>query len=184
MPVFCRAIEQMLTSRPDVADAMVVDYSGPGPVLAVVRPRDYCSGPELRDECAALLGDAADRITVALVAEVPRGPADFPDAAEVLTGASAVCGYEPPETELERRVVALYNEVLGRTRTGMLDDFLDLGGDSLRAVRLVTMIDEELGAPIDLASFFGATSVREVADLAQAAQAAAAQTGPGAEQAG
>jgi len=175
MPAFCRDIEEMLTRRPDVADAMVVDYAAPGPVLVLVAPREFCSGPEIRDECASSLGGAAYRVTVALVTEVPRVPGEFPDAAAVLAGASGVFRYEPPRSHTEQQMAALWNEVLGRARTGMLDDFLDLGGDSVRAVRLVARIEEELGAAIDLASFFGAPSVRAVVGLVEAARAASGQ---------
>lgn len=177
MPAFCRDIEDMLTRRPDVEDAVVVDYAEPGPVLVMVRPREFCSGPEIRDECAAALGGAAaaDRVTVALVTRIPRVPGEFPDAATILADAVGVFRYEPPQSDAERWMADLWSETLGRTRTGMLDDFLDLGGDSLVAVRLVARIEEELGVAIDLASFFGAPSVRAVVGLVEAARAASGQ---------
>lgn len=40
----------------------------------------------------------------------------------------------PPTTALQKKIVAAFEEVLGRTGIGIQDDFFDIGGDSLAAV--------------------------------------------------
>jgi hypothetical protein len=45
-------------------------------------------------------------------------------------------GFEPPRTEREKVLCALFAEVLGLERVGVHDDFFELGGDSIVSVRL------------------------------------------------
>ena len=61
---------------------------------------------------------------------------------------SAGIVYTPPETELERRLVSLWERLLGRDRIGIDDDFFDLGGHSLLAIRLFGTMSRELGATL------------------------------------
>ena len=56
----------------------------------------------------------------------------------------------PPRTPLERRLVALWQELLQRDRVGVTDDFFSLGGQSLLAVLLVSRIERELAIRIPL----------------------------------
>ncbi|MEV3987476.1 amino acid adenylation domain-containing protein [Streptomyces sp. NPDC049837] len=56
-----------------------------------------------------------------------------------------------PDTPLEAALAGLYADLLAVERVGADDDFFDLGGDSLRATRLVTMVRRAgLGARAEL----------------------------------
>ena len=52
--------------------------------------------------------------------------------------------YATPENELESRIVRGFQQVLGLERISVLDDFFDLGGDSLRSIYAVEQIGEPL----------------------------------------
>jgi acyl carrier protein len=174
MPTVLKDVESMLTARPDVVSAAVVDYGTPDPVLILVEPNGFCSGPELRDECAAVLEEAASRVVVLLATEFPQLEAGLPDLESTLREAAYVYRYEPPLTETEERLVALWNRVLDRRRTGATDDFLDLGGDSVNAVRVIAEVSREFGVDIDLMDFFDGPTVRNIATLIDASQNAEA----------
>jgi acyl carrier protein len=168
MPTALPDLEIVLADRPDVRGARVLDYGPDGPLIALVQPDGYCSGPELRDLCASQLDPAtADRLAVVLSRDLPAG-GDPHDPADLLASAGTSYRYELPDTETERRLVALWNEVLLRDRTGVTDDFLDLGGDSLRAVRILTRIEQDFGIRIDIVEFFDTPSVRELGALVDA----------------
>lgn len=165
MPVRLRGHEEMLCARSDVESAMVIDYGSDGPILTLVKPRLFCSGPEMRDLCAQRQGTDAGRVTAVLVLEMPDAEPDHTGAYRVIAESPYVYTYEEPRTDTEQALINLWNEVLGRKRTGVLDDFLDLGGDSIRAVQMITRIDQEFGVPLEIGRFFDSPSVRAVAAL-------------------
>jgi amino acid adenylation domain-containing protein len=68
-----------------------------------------------------------------------------------------------PRDELERRLAALWQEVLGAPRLGVRDDFFELGGNSLLAIRLFARIERELGIALPLATLFWAPSIEALA---------------------
>ena len=58
--------------------------------------------------------------------------------------------FTPPRTELERALVRIWSEALGVTWLGVDDNFLDAGGDSLIALRIVAQIKATLGVEFSL----------------------------------
>ncbi|GLY70307.1 type I polyketide synthase [Amycolatopsis taiwanensis] len=76
--------------------------------------------------------------------------------------------YVPPSTELEAKLAALWQEVLGADQVGAEDDFFDLGGNSLVAVQLIAQVRSELGVKLPMQTLFeGATVARMAARVEQ-----------------
>ncbi|MCP4661146.1 MAG: amino acid adenylation domain-containing protein, partial [bacterium] len=73
-----------------------------------------------------------------------------------------------PRTPLEARLAAMWAEVLGIERVGVEDRLLDLGGNSLTAIQLLTRVRRELRAEVPLRRLF---EVPTVAGLAAAVKA-------------
>ncbi len=49
-------------------------------------------------------------------------------------------GYVPPENEVEKKLAAYWQEILGgNTQIGTMDNFFEIGGDSLAVIRILTM---------------------------------------------
>ncbi len=69
-----------------------------------------------------------------------------------------------PRNESERRLLAVWNEVLGTARTGVEERFLDLGGNSLKAILLVSRVLSELGARITIRDVFERGTVASLAE--------------------
>jgi len=87
-------------------------------------------------------------------------------------GLKAGEGYIGPGNELEKRLVALWAEVLGRnelhiaqlkTSIGIDDNFFELGGHSLKATILVSMIHKVCDVKIPLRKIFKMPKIRELA---------------------
>ncbi|MFF3425848.1 phosphopantetheine-binding protein [Streptomyces sp. NPDC002602] len=69
----------------------------------------------------------------------------------------------------EELVAKLFRDVLSLPEVGLDDDFFELGGDSLRAMRPASELQAELGAELDIELLFDASTVREpTAALAEA----------------
>ena len=58
--------------------------------------------------------------------------------------------YVAPRTDLERKLVGIWEELLQRERIGVTDSFFAHGGQSLLAVMLVSRIEREMGVRIPL----------------------------------
>jgi amino acid adenylation domain-containing protein len=67
-----------------------------------------------------------------------------------------------PDTELERQCLDLWGDVLGIDGIGVDDDFFDLGGDSLTAVRLLARLGERVGRELSLPLLLQARTVAEL----------------------
>ena len=50
--------------------------------------------------------------------------------------------YEPARNEMEEYAVTVFQEVLGVGKLGISDDFFELGGDSIKAIRVVSKLRE------------------------------------------
>lgn len=67
--------------------------------------------------------------------------------------------YIAPRNELEGRICALWEAVLGVGKVGVDDDFFDLGGNSLVAVQLISQIRDALGEKLPMRTLFEAPTV-------------------------
>ena len=78
--------------------------------------------------------------------------------------------------EIETAVAAIWSEMLDLPRIGVTHSFVELGGDSLTAIRVLWRIARDLRAEVKLEELFPRSTVREVAALVRAQQ-----SNPGAE---
>ncbi len=70
----------------------------------------------------------------------------------------------PPRTEMERRVAAVWSEVIGRTGEINIDaNFFDVGGNSLRAVEVHARLSREITRDFPLTALFQFPSIRNLA---------------------
>ncbi|WP_298516663.1 non-ribosomal peptide synthetase [uncultured Kordia sp.] len=83
---------------------------------------------------------------------------------EIITS-SETASFRAAETDLEKQVVAIWEEILGREHIGLDDDFFVLGGHSLRATRLLNKYHKEFEIRLELSDLFSATTVASQVEL-------------------
>ena len=71
--------------------------------------------------------------------------------------------YVAPRTRLERILTDIWQETLGVESVGVHDNFLDLGGNSIRGTMLINRLQAKLGIVISIAALFDAPTVAEMA---------------------
>ncbi|WP_309094583.1 condensation domain-containing protein [Streptomyces sp.] len=137
-------VEAVARALPGVRRAAVVarqDGTAPRRLVAYVEPEP--DGDDVPDP-AALRHALAERLpapcvpaAVVVLPALPHTPSGKLDRralpAPDFTRAST---FDPPRTEPEKVLCALFAEILGIERVGVHDDFFTLGGDSVVSVRL------------------------------------------------
>jgi amino acid adenylation domain-containing protein len=68
-------------------------------------------------------------------------------------------GYVAPRTETEQRLCSIWQDVLGLERVGIHDNFFQLGGYSLLAMRLVALINQEFDMTISTSKLYAEMTV-------------------------
>ncbi|MGA8544127.1 MAG: amino acid adenylation domain-containing protein [Mycobacterium sp.] len=98
-----------------------------------------------------------DEIPITTHGKIDRGALPEPQIATAIE-------YRDPATVTERRIAALFSELLGHQRVGVDDSFFDLGGHSLVATRLVTAIRSECGVELGIRDIFELSTVGRLAE--------------------
>lgn len=72
-----------------------------------------------------------------------------------------------PQTDLEKLVAAIWCKVLGRSAISIYDNFFEIGGHSLSAVKIMSMLEKETGKRLPLASLFEHSDIQSLSLLLQ-----------------
>ncbi|HZP39602.1 MAG TPA: MupA/Atu3671 family FMN-dependent luciferase-like monooxygenase [Methylomirabilota bacterium] len=173
-------IEAVLDAHPGVGKAVVLareDVPGDKRLVAYVTPG--ASRVSVADLRAYLRGRLPEFMVPAHIVEMPALPLTpnmkidrkaLPPPGE---GRPVAVVAPPPAPapaleELERRLLAIWQEVLGVDRIDVHDDFFDLGGHSLLAVQLHRRILAILVRPIAIADLFRHSTVHRLATFLRA----------------
>ncbi|MEJ8654156.1 non-ribosomal peptide synthase/polyketide synthase [Streptomyces sp. MS1.AVA.3] len=167
-------IEAALTCHPRVGEAVVLvreDEPGRQRLVGYVTPGDPLRVPQPAELRAAVSRSLpAHMVPSAVVVleafpltahhKIDRralpapGPARVPDA-----------GHVTPRTPAERTLAAIWSDVLSVRGIGTADDFFELGGDSVLAVRVLSRIREELGDRLSVRDLFTARTIAALVPL-------------------
>ncbi len=76
-------------------------------------------------------------------------------------------GYMAAVVPVQQQLVEMWEELLGVHPIGIKDDFFELGGDSLQAVRLFDRIEQRYGKRLALSTLFAGATIEQVATAVQ-----------------
>ncbi|WP_410667634.1 non-ribosomal peptide synthase/polyketide synthase [Amycolatopsis sp. cmx-4-68] len=85
----------------------------------------------------------------------------------------AAAEYVAPRTDAERRLAAIWADVLRVDRVGVTDSFFDLGGDSILSMRITSRVRAEFGVEVSPRALFTAPTLGRFAAALPAGQATA-----------
>ena len=71
--------------------------------------------------------------------------------------------YIAPDNDVEQAIATIWQEVLGIDRVGSRDNFMDLGGDSLIAIQVLSRVRKRFAVDLAVTSLFDAPTVSELA---------------------
>jgi thioester reductase-like protein len=167
-------VESCLRSVPGLRDAVVVawiDSGGDRQLVAhVIADDPALAASVIRDHLRQTLPETmipthvrfADRFPLMPSGKVDRAALPAPD---VLQGTRRVV--TPPETPTERKAAEIWARVLrvGASQVSRDDDFMDLGGHSLKMTQLMVEVRKAFGVHFSMRDFFAASTLRMFAAL-------------------
>jgi acyl carrier protein len=109
----------------------------------------------------------------------PNGKLDRASLPSPEAGAVAADRYVEPRAGTETQLAAIWAEVLKKERVGATDDFLDLGGHSLMAIRVLGKISKTFGVRLALRTLFDAPTVAQLAEKIDAQRSVGAPAAGG-----
>jgi len=162
-------IEDALRRHPKVADAAA--FAVPHPTLgedalAAVEQRDPAIGEgELRRFLRSRLAAFKMPSRILPLPSLPRGALGKVSRSDLarLAREALAAGFEPPQGAAEAEVARIFADVLELPSVGRTDNFFQLGGDSLNAVRVLAAVESTFGVRLELDTLFDHPSVAEFA---------------------
>jgi len=170
-------IEATILKHPGVKEAVVVVREDGGRskhLVAYVVPNGLQVGqvpaapPNLREDLQKQLPEYMQPSAFVCLGALPRTPngkvdrnaLPAPDLSEI-----AKASYVAPANETERRVLAIWEKVLGISTISTTTSFFDVGGHSLLAAQLLARIDQSFGKKIPLAALFQSPTIQQMSVL-------------------
>ncbi|MBB6142798.1 non-ribosomal peptide synthetase component F/thioesterase domain-containing protein/acyl carrier protein [Silvibacterium bohemicum] len=169
-------LEDRLLGHPDVVKAKASLQHGPDGTAELIA---YIAGakadPPNRNEVSAFLrANAPDHLSRAEIVAVQSIPCQLdgtpnlallprPDRTQPTHASSGDAA--PPRDELEAKLLAIWEEVLGVQGIGTKTSFFTLGGYSLLIVRLFAKINKAMGRSLPITTIFNAPTIEQLADI-------------------
>ncbi|WP_307854257.1 non-ribosomal peptide synthetase [Rhodococcus sp. B50] len=161
-------IDAALSAVPGVGFAVTVGAvlaSGESALVSYVVPEAgaVLDPVRVRESVAEVVPGFMVPSLVMVLDRVPLTPVGKVDRAALPEPVFEVAEYRAPRTPMEVAVASEVAQVLGLERVGLDDSFVDLGGNSLAATRLVARLSARLGYRVAVPVVFEASSVLELA---------------------
>ena len=161
-------IEAALRDAPEVRDVVVIareDVPGDKQLVAYLLSHDgQLPAAELRGRLRAKLPEymvPAEFVTLARFPLTPNGKVDR--RALPMPAPPAPQLQAPPRTALERTLARVWQEVLHVGAVGVEDNFFDVGGDSLRLIRIQQQLQLIVQRKVSVTDLFKYPTIRALA---------------------
>jgi amino acid adenylation domain-containing protein/thioester reductase-like protein len=166
-------IESVLCQHPDVRQAVVAAHgdtpeskrlvaylTGPDPAFDTQKLRVFLKEklPEYMVPSSFVMLDA---LPLSPNGKLDRKALPAPERPRAELSPS----FEPPKSDLEKTLAAMWAEVLQLEQVGIRDNFFDLGGHSLALVRVMARVRDTLKVDVHLRQFFEKPTIADLAGL-------------------
>ncbi len=171
-----REIDEALLEHPAVAQAVAfaVPHSTLGEdvgAAVVLRAGANATGDDIREFSFGRLAAFKVPSLVLVVDAIPKGPTGKLQRiglVEKLRDRLATA-YVAPRDDVEALLADTWQEVLGRERIGLHDNFFLLGGDSLRGARVMARVNELFAIDLPVSTAFRQPTLEQLAGRVRAA---------------
>jgi amino acid adenylation domain-containing protein len=165
-----RDVEEAVLDHPAVAQAVAfaVPHATLGEdvaVAVVLREGTGASEKDIRHFAVSRLASYKAPSQVLILDQVPTGPTGKLQRTGLAQKLAAELRpqHVAPRNDVEQAVAAIWTQVLGITRVGVMDNFFALGGDSIRATQVVSRVEVAFDVALTLTSLFREPTVEGLA---------------------
>jgi amino acid adenylation domain-containing protein len=159
-------LEHELRSQDSVADAAVTAIADPAGGTAVAAyvvpvPGTELTADGLRGELSRTLPSYLLPARLVITARLPRttsGKVDYQSLAAI--PAADIAGGDQSQTPGERRMAAIWADVLHTAEPGRDANFFSLGGNSLLAIQILSRVRDSFGVDLPLQAIFEVPTIR------------------------
>lgn len=171
-------VESVLNSLPGVKEAVVVikNNSVDQPFLAayITADEEIFNTSSLREAMAQRLPDYMIPATFTSLVELPHNAAGkvdrnaLPDPIAIRPNLNV--SYEEPEVDAEHNLAKVWRDLLQIDQVGINDNFFDLGGNSLLALKLVVELQEQHNYQIPVTKIYELLTIKKLSAFLDARQ--------------
>jgi len=164
-------IESALQSHPEVVSTVVIarpDKEGGKELVAYLVANQPLSISGIRaylDKVLPIYMMPSHFVQLEALPLTPNGKIDrrqLPDPEGM--GMSTGTAYQPPRNVLEEKMIAVWQDLLGREEIGITDNFFDVGGNSIKIILLSRALTKELERDISIALLFQYPNIGDLSD--------------------
>ncbi|HYC28610.1 MAG TPA: amino acid adenylation domain-containing protein, partial [Chitinophagaceae bacterium] len=166
-------IEAALRNYPGIGSAVVLaQQKGQDKQLAAyIVCNEPLSASVLRNYLSESLPDymlpayfvQLDKLPLTASGKVDRRKLPNPESNSLETGTQ----YVAPRNELEAGMVNIWQELLGKDKIGIEDNFFEVGGDSIKILRLMSELKKTLGVKVSFADIYEHSTIERLSDHIQ-----------------
>ncbi|GGV05930.1 SDR family NAD(P)-dependent oxidoreductase [Streptomyces spectabilis] len=153
--------------NPAIVDELVPEQLRIGELL-VAYTADGVEPEAVHAAVAPSVRDCPVPVRLVRVDRVPRDAAGGVDVAQLLADTAAdrpKRTFTAPANELERQIAGLWSDALNQPEIGRDDSFFDLGGNSIRATRLLALVDETFAVRVPTQELYERPTVEAMAEF-------------------
>jgi oxalate---CoA ligase len=169
--ISAREIDDALLEHPDIlqAAAFAMPHATLGETVAaavVLRDNSQVTESKIREYLTPRLADFKIPTRVLIVDNIPKtSTGKVRRACLAATFADLLKSeFVAPKNGLEALVARIYADVLGSQQIGSTDNFFALGGDSLRAMQVISRVRSVFAVNLSIATVFAKPTVAELAE--------------------
>ncbi|HJT74539.1 MAG TPA: non-ribosomal peptide synthetase, partial [Chitinophaga sp.] len=164
-------IENVLQQHPEVEAAVVTvraNADGEKELIAYLVGRQTLNALDMRSHLSKalpvyMLPDhylQLEELPLNASGKVDKKQLPSPEGLELSTGVE----YVAPRNEIEEKLVYIWQELLGREKIGIIDNFFEVGGTSMKIVKLSKLASAALDREISVALLFQYANIKDLAD--------------------
>lgn len=168
--------------EPGEIEQQLIQYSGIKHCVVLAKRKDYLAAFYLSEQPIAqeeLVAHLAKHLPEYMIPSVFVHLEAFPVTANGKLNRNGLIlpdfqvdaqSYLAPKTELEERLCAIWQKLLGLPKIGIRDDFFQIGGHSILAIQTIGLINLELNCQVSVKELFLARTIEQLMRYVQNSQ--------------